>query len=251
MFSERNQRMPRRTFTATLLVAALLGLAACTAAPEPKPTPTSTTGQAPTAVASGDGVLRIGTLFPMTGDAAASGAAQVAGTELAVREIAGQAASGVTVELVHRNSAGNLAAAVAEFQARGVDVVLWDAGSTVPADVTASVAPTSMVLLALADFANGGTPVAPNESFGARLLTADPGLAATPGGAEGYDGVIVSALAARVAADDAGASVAAGWKTVATGPTLCASFGECLAALDDGQQIGYQGATGSWSANFA
>jgi branched-chain amino acid transport system substrate-binding protein len=186
----------------------------------------------------------------MTGDAAASGAAQVAGTELAAREIAAQAASGVTVELVHRNSAGDLAAAVADFQARGVDVLLWDAGSAVPADVTASVT-TPMVFLALADFANGGTPVAPNESFGARLLSADPGLAATPGGAEGYDGVIVSALAARVTADDAGASVAAGWKAVATGPTPCASFGECLAALDDGQRIGYEGATGSLSATFA
>jgi branched-chain amino acid transport system substrate-binding protein len=242
--------MLRTTLTVILAVCAVVGLAACTGAPTPSPTPTRSASESPVVLPSGDGVLRIGTLFPMTGDAAPSGAAQVAGTQLAAREIAGLPGSGIPVELVHRDSAGDVAAAVAELQARGVDVVLWDAGSVPAADVTASVVATPMVLLSLADFVNGGTPVAPDEAFGARLLSADPGLAATPGGAEGYDGVIVSALAARATADDAGASVAVGWKAVASGSTPCSSWGECLAALDDGRNIGYAGATGSLSAVF-
>ena len=241
--------MLRNTLTAILAVVAVVGLAACTDAPAPVPT---TAASEPQAVSpSGDGVLRIGTLFPMTGDAAASGAAQVAGTELAAREIAELPGSGVPVELVHRDSAGDLAAAVADFLARGVDVVLWDAGSVPSEEVTASVATTPAALLALTGLANGGTPVAPDDAFGARLLTADPGLAVTAGGAEGYDGVVVTALAARVAGDDAGASVTAGWDAVATGATSCASWGECLAAIGDGQKIAYAGATGELSADFA
>ncbi|MGO4691400.1 ABC transporter substrate-binding protein [Glaciibacter sp. 2TAF33] len=243
--------MLRITLSVILFVGAVVGLAACTGDPTPSATPKEQASESPAVVASGDGVLRIGTLFPMSGDAAASGAAQVAGTELAAREIAELVGSGLPIELVHRDSAGDVTVALADFLARGVDVVLWDAGSVPPTDVAASVASTPAVLLSLADLANGGTPVAPGEAFGARLLTADPGLADTAGGAEGYDGVVVTALAARAAGDDGGASVAAGWKAVTTGTSPCSSWGECLAALDGGRNISYAGASGTLAAFFA
>lgn len=241
--------MPRTPVSViTAGVALALALTACTAPPVPKPTST------PAAVAiiapSGDGVLRIGTLFPMTGAAAASGAAQVAGTELAARVISEQR-GGTAVELVHRDSAGDPAAALADLLARGVDVVLWDATSEAPPVTSASVTASSAVLLRLNAFANGGTPLTADAAFAARLLSADPGLSDTAGGAEAYDGVILSALAATAAGDDGGASVAAGWNTVAAGPTVCVSWGECLVALGEMQHIGYQGATGLLSADFA
>lgn len=237
--------MPRRTLPALVAAGAIalaLALTGCTA-PAPRPTPTPTA--VPTIAPSGDGILRIGTLFPMTGDAAAGGAAQVAGSELAAREIFEQGGVlGQPIELVHRNSAGDANAALADLLARGVDVVLWDAGSAVPKDAAASVAAASVALLPLRDFVSGGTPVAADEAFSARLRSADPGLTDSAGGAEAYDGVILTALAATVAGDDGGPSIEARLDSVASGPTACTSWGECLAALADKQQIGYHGVTG-------
>ncbi|MFC5928195.1 hypothetical protein D6T64_03770 [Cryobacterium melibiosiphilum] len=237
--------LPRRALVACAAVGvALFVLTGCTTEPPvnvPSPTPTITSGIVPI----GDGVLRIGTLFPTIGDAAASGAAQVAGTELAARTVADEGGiPGRTIELIHRNSAGDVAAAVADLVARGADVVLWDAATTPTPEVAASVTEAGLAFLALGEFANGGTPLATDEAFTARLKTADPGLAATAGGAESYDGVILTALAATAVGDDAAASVEIGWETVAAGPTVCTSWGECVAALVDAQSIEYQGITG-------
>ncbi|WP_104193357.1 ABC transporter substrate-binding protein [Cryobacterium sp. Y82] len=232
--------MPRRpTIAAVLLLA--LALTGCTGAPAAKPS------TAPTPVAStsptGDGTLSIGTLFPMTGANAASGAAQVAGTQLAVRDIlADQTTPTRPVQLIHRNSAGDLAAAYADLSARGVDLVLWDATTALPADVEGFVG--NAVAVALIDFANGGTPLSADEGFTARLKTADPGLTATAGGAEAYDGVITAAMAAVITADDGGASLKAGWPQVVSGSAVCASWGECVFALMDKQNVDYQGITG-------
>jgi branched-chain amino acid transport system substrate-binding protein len=221
-----------------------LALTGCVA-DVPHPTMPAATRTEPPTLPSGDGVLRIGTLFPMTGDQAASGAAQVAGTELAARDIGAGGVLGQPIELVHRNSADDAVVALADLISRGVDVVLWDAMTAVPAEVTASVAGTATRLLPLRAFANGGTPLAAGDEFAERMLIADPGLERSAGGAEAYDAIVLSALAATSADDDGGASVEAGWKTVSTGPIACFSWGECLAALRDGQRIGYEGATGA------
>ncbi|TFD51687.1 hypothetical protein E3T55_07350 [Cryobacterium frigoriphilum] len=243
------RHLPRARSRRALVAAAavgvcLLALTGCTTESPvvvPSPTPTITS----TVVPTGDGVLRIGTLFPTTGDAAASGAAQVAGAQLAARNVSDEGGvPGRTIELIHRNSAGDVAAAVADLVARGADVVLWDAATTPAEEVAASVTEAGLGFLALGEFANGGTPLATDEDFSARLRTADPGLAATAGGAEAYDGVIVTALAATSVADDAAASIEIGWDLIAAGPTVCTSWGECVAALVDTQSIEYQGITG-------
>ncbi|MBB5639595.1 ABC transporter substrate-binding protein [Cryobacterium roopkundense] len=232
--------------SAVALVTGVLVLA-LTACSDPVPvapsvSPTNTALPAPT----GDGLLRIGTMFPMTGDLAASGAAQVAGAQVAAREIDSQGGVlGQPVQLIHRNSAGDEQAALASFADRAVDAVLWDAGSAVRPEVPASVAPAA--LLPLNGLVNGGTPLAASEEFAKRLLVADPGLTATAGGAEAYDGVIATALAAMVTGDDGAGSIETGWVTVREGPTVCTSWGECLLALSEGQQIEYQGLTGRQS----
>lgn len=232
--------MPRRTFTAVVLLGAL-SLVGC--ASQPVTTPSATPTPAVTVAASGDGTLSIGTLFPMTGDSAASGAAQVAGTELAVRDIlADQGTPTQPVQLIHRDSAGDLAAAYADFTARSVDLVLWDATTTVPADAQASVAGAALV--SLGDFATGGTPLAADEAFTARLKTADPGLTGTLGGAEAYDGVVTAALAAVITGDDGAASLDAGWPQVVSGSSVCLTWGECVFALAEDQVIDYQGMAG-------
>ncbi|TFD66854.1 ABC transporter substrate-binding protein [Cryobacterium ruanii] len=235
--------MPRRPLIVAVLLGALT-LTGCTSTPAAAPSPTPTT--APTVAHSGDGTMVIGTLFPMTGDNAGSGAAQVAGTELAVRDIlAEQAIPTQPVQLIHRNSAGDLATAYADLVARGVDLVLWDATTVLPADAEGFVG--SAAVVALGDFANGGSPLAADEAFTARLKTADPGLASTDGGAEAYDGVMTAALAAVITGDDGGASLEAGWPQVISGRAVCASWGECVFALSEKQIVDYQGITGARS----
>jgi branched-chain amino acid transport system substrate-binding protein len=105
-------------------------LAGCTEAPMPVPTPTPEKTVAP----SGDGVLRIGTLFPTTGATAFLGAAQVAGVNAAIREInAAGGFDGAPVEVVNRDSGdattekaeGSFAALVE----KGVDVIIGPSSS--------------------------------------------------------------------------------------------------------------------------
>jgi branched-chain amino acid transport system substrate-binding protein len=236
--------MPRHTLTAAAVLMLALALTGCTKTPPI--TPSATTAPVITTAPTGDGTLIIGTLFPMTGDNALSGAAQVAGTELALRDILAEPATPTQpVALVHRNSAGNLAAAYADLLARGVDLVLWDATTALPADAEGSVG--NAALVALGDFANGGTPLAANETLTARLETVDPTLTATSGGAEAYDGVITAALAAVITGDDGGPSLEAGSVQVIAGSAVCMSWGECLLAISEKQVIDYQGVTGDRS----
>ncbi|MEO6200205.1 MAG: ABC transporter substrate-binding protein [Cryobacterium sp.] len=236
------------TVMAAGAIALALVLTGCTTPQkEPKPTASPTVTAAPV-VASGDGVLRVGTLFPMTGESAAQGAAEVAGTELAAREVFEQGGVlGNAVDLVHRNSAGDLDAAITDLVARGVDVVLWDATSEIPKDAATAIDAADIALLQLGAFVRNGSPVTPGTPFMTRLGTADPGLTAFLGGAEAYDGMVTAALAATVADDDGGPSVASKLESVTTGPTACTSWGECLAALADKQEIRFVGATGERS----
>lgn len=107
-------------------VSVSLVLAGCSAPrPFPTPTPSATESEAP----MGDGVLRIGTLFPMTGDVSSIGAGMVASVEVAVRDI--NAAGGVLgqpVEVFYRDSGDasqtRLETAFADLVSRSIDVVI-------------------------------------------------------------------------------------------------------------------------------
>lgn len=109
---------------AAALIAVGMLLAGCADAPSaPAPTPSASVSSAP-----GDGILRIGTLLPTSGNDTSLGPGLVAAVRAAVREI--NAAGGVLgerVELVSRSSGGDLAsaeAAVADLVAAGVDAIV-------------------------------------------------------------------------------------------------------------------------------
>lgn len=121
-----------RTAAATALAAltTLALLAGCTApAPTTMPVPVPTASSPTPIPPSGDGVLRIGTIVPLSGESAAIGAAQVAAVEIAVRDLtAAGGVLGAPVEVVHRD-AGDPAsdraeASFADLVVRGVDVVI-------------------------------------------------------------------------------------------------------------------------------
>jgi branched-chain amino acid transport system substrate-binding protein len=110
-------------------VVALVALAGCgPSTPTPTPTPT------PTFTPSGDGELKIGTLFPSSGGVAFIGPAQVAGVNAALREIneAG-GVGGKPVVVVNRDSGDASTQKVEESFAdlvnQGVDVVIGPSSS--------------------------------------------------------------------------------------------------------------------------
>ncbi|QEO09286.1 ABC transporter substrate-binding protein [Protaetiibacter larvae] len=389
MSRERTPRTRRLLAAAAVVAAALAG---CTAAPMPTPsTPTPTPTSIPP---SGDGVLRIGTLFPTTGAAAFLGGAQVAGVNAAIREI--NAAGGVfgkPVEVVNRDSGDasteTAEASFAAFLEKGVDVVIGPSSSvlaerllpkaveagipfispaatypglteadaenvfsrTIPsyplqgvllgsllperkaeqvalvaaadgvsaslaapleasltanggelvasvsvagtAGVAAAVAevvkakPDAVVLATpdngeltlalitalsaaklgggalwltsqnLADYsqalpaglltgANGVLEgVQPDDAFIARLRQEDPGLAEVRYAAEAYDATVIAALAALVAGDDGGRSIAPQVAKATRDGIRCTSFGECADVLADEPDIAYEGIAGA------
>ncbi|MEV8253181.1 ABC transporter substrate-binding protein [Rhodoglobus sp. NPDC076762] len=110
----------------------IAALAACSS-PAPQAVPslvvTATATPTPTPTPIGDGVMRIGTLFPTTGTFSFLAAAQAAGVAAAVREV--NAAGGVNekpVEIVAANAGvatdGTLEASFATLVEKGVDVVI-------------------------------------------------------------------------------------------------------------------------------
>lgn len=84
----------------------------------------------------------------------------------------------------------------------------------------------------------------PNDAFKARLKQSDPNLGAFRYSAEAYDATILAALAAIVAGDDGGASVASALRDVSEGGIKCTSFGECLDVLKTQDDIDYDGVSG-------
>ena len=373
------------TASALALAAVLTG---CTAAPMPTPTPTPEVTVAP----SGDGVLRIGTLFPTTGATSFLGAAQVAGVNAAIREInAAGGVAGVPVEVVNRDSGdATTETAEASFAAlveKGVDVVIGPSSSvlaerllplaidagiplispaatypgigadadgffarTTPAyplqgvvlgdllteqkagevalvvgsdDVSSSIAtpladalaehggelvvtatvtgasgaasavakavkakPDAVVLATpdngdvtkaliaelvkagyggaklwltsqnLADYSQAlpaGTlkdvngvleGPRPDDAFIARLKVEDPGLGEVRYAAEAYDATMIAALAALLAGDDGGRSIAWKLREVTRDGIRCTSFGECADVLETEPDIAYEGVLG-------
>lgn len=138
----RPSALSRRPLSASalsrvILTVATLGVLCGCGVAAPVPTPTST----PTPIAAGDGVLRIGTLFPSTGNLKFLGPAQVAGVEAAIREIneAG-GVLGVPVEVFHRDtsdaSSSKAETSLADLVTKEVDVVIGPSSSTIAERIT-------------------------------------------------------------------------------------------------------------------
>jgi len=122
-------RLP--VFAALATVALLAGCT--TATPTPQPSMTASAAPKP-----GDGVLRVGTLFPTSGAAAYLGPALAAGAALAVADLnAAGGVGGEPVELVARDSGdaatSTLEASFADLVAQHVDVVIGPASSLLAA----------------------------------------------------------------------------------------------------------------------
>ena len=229
--------------------AVVFALAGCSGEAMPTPAPTATP-VAPT----GDGVLRIGDMTPVSGALAAFAKAQAAGVELAVSEVnASGGYNQVPVEVLHR-SAGDGDAAVtdasfADLLARGVDVIIAPASASVLEQLAplAKEAGIALIAPASADNAPKGvatTPVVPDEAFAARLRVSDPGIGELNYGIEAYDLTMASILGATLAKDDGGVSISYGL-ALATGSGIpCSSYGMCLDVLTTQTSIDYVGLAG-------
>ena len=82
------------------------------------------------------------------------------------------------------------------------------------------------------------------SEFRERLVAVDPDLQDFSYAAESYDAVITAALAATAAGNDAGEALAAELPDMTREGTKCATFEECKALLDDGEDIDYDGISG-------
>lgn len=131
------------------LVAALvvaLGLTACTTtSPIPSPTPAAPHRAAKT----GDGILRIGTLFPVTGDLSFLGPAQAAGVAAAVQEInAAGGFEGKPVQVVNEDSGSTTpAAAMAALVAAKADVVIGPSSSSLVQSILPAAAAAHLAVI--------------------------------------------------------------------------------------------------------
>ena len=120
--------VPRAGFAIAMLAAVGL-LVGCTA-PKPMPTPTPT----PTASPIGDGVLKIGTLFPSTGATAFLGGPQLDGVKVAVADInAAGGVNGKPVVLLSDDSGDattkTAEASLADLVKKGADVIIGPSSS--------------------------------------------------------------------------------------------------------------------------
>jgi len=236
---------------AGILVAGAVVVALAGCAGQAMPTPSIT---ATPVTPTGDGVLKIGDMTPLSGPLASFAKAQAAGVELAVSEA--NAAGGynkVPVEVLHR-SAGDGDPAVtdasfADLLARGVDVIIAPASASVLAQLAplAQKAGIALIAPASADNAPSGvttTPVVPDDAFTARLRVSDPSIGDLSYGIEAYDLTMASILGATLAKDDGGTSVAYGLSLVTGSGIPCSSYGMCLDVLTTQTSIDYVGLAG-------
>lgn len=193
---------------------------------------------------SGDGMLVIGVVVPLTGADDSLGAAELAGVQLAVRDIDEAGGYGDSSVLVlHADardaSATQAADGVARLALRGADAMVGPSRPDLQGSFSESVAAAGLPGLSAV-----GEPVAVDEAFAARLRSADPTLTDTRYGAESYDAAVMIALAATMASDDGPASIAQFLAAVTSGAVPCSSYGACLDALGAQTGIRYTGVTG-------
>lgn len=132
-------------------------------------------------------------------------------------------------------------AALAEaLLARGVEAQrLWFTAGNL-ADYGPLVAPGAL------EGAHGiGIGAQPDDAFLQRLRAVDPSVLGAAFAAEAYDATVLAALAAVLAGDDGGASIAARLADASGGgAVVCEAFEACAEALADGRGIDYDGRSG-------
>jgi len=98
----------------------------------------------------------------------------------------------------------------------------------------------------------GTIPGAENtQDFKDALLEVDPELVDFAYAPESYDAVILAALAAAKAGSDAGVDMAKELVPITNGTEICEDYAGCLALLDEGKDIDYNGRSGAvnfWDA---
>lgn len=90
-----------------------------------------------------------------------------------------------------------------------------------------------------------------DDAFLAKLKIEDPGLADSRYAAEAYDATVLAALAAVLAGDDGGSSIARKLGEASVGGIKCTSFGECVDVLTTQSDIDYDGISGSTNLDAA
>lgn len=83
-----------------------------------------------------------------------------------------------------------------------------------------------------------------SDDFKARVRSIDPALVDLNYSAEAYDAVVIIALAAEVAKSTNGVDIAASINGVTSEGEVCSTFAECLALVQAGTDIDYDGVTG-------
>ena len=86
--------------------------------------------------------------------------------------------------------------------------------------------------------------VVASDEFKTRMKEINPELTDFTYGPESYDATVLLALAATAAKDDAGASMAAKMQEVSAGGEKCNAYKDCVALLNDGKDIDYDGISG-------
>lgn len=118
---------------------------------------------------------------------------------------------------------------------------IYGVDGNMAADLPAQVNPQNLGVLT---GMKGTAPGAINEAFFARLREAKPDLADTLYAAESYDAVIITALAAAIAKTDAPGEVAAQINGVTRDGEKCTTFADCMALVEAGEDIDYDGQSG-------
>jgi branched-chain amino acid transport system substrate-binding protein len=88
-----------------------------------------------------------------------------------------------------------------------------------------------------------------DAAFQAKIKAEDPGVVDFRYAAEAYDATVLAALAAQLAGDDGGESIARLLPSASVGGIKCTSFGECLDVLRTEPDIDYDGLSGSTNLN--
>jgi branched-chain amino acid transport system substrate-binding protein len=178
----------------------------------------------------------------------------------------------VTSELLYDPAAASFEAEVAEIKAgnpQAVVVIGFEETTKLmqemikqgvgPADVQIYLVDGNLSTAAYKDFPKGtmkgvlGTiPVGEQDltDFNASLKEIDPSLEDFTYGAQAYDAMMLIALAAEAAGCGDGAAIAARLPEVAnTGGEKCTTFADCLALLQAGTKIDFDGVTGPLDFN--
>lgn len=178
------------------------------------------------------------------------------------------AGSSVAATVFYGENAQSFDSQVDEIAAAGGDSLVLigfeETATIVPQLITAGAGPqdipTYFVDGNTADYSEGGSTPLPagvlegtkgtipgadtGGDFQKRLLDLNPDLDSFAYAAESYDAVITSALAAVAAGADDGESVGAAIVDVTIGGEKCTTFADCVALLDEGADIDYDGVSG-------